>query len=72
VTLATGDLVAMRRDETSIGSLEKAILERVRTRGSLCALGGSTPEVVAYRFEKTEYRQSPKACHEHEVDAESR
>jgi hypothetical protein len=71
VTLATGDLVVMRRDETSIGSLEKAILERVRTRGSLCALGGSTPEVVAYRFEKTEYRQSPKACHEHEVDAEA-
>ncbi|WP_441260220.1 hypothetical protein AB7008_34165 [Bradyrhizobium sp. 521_C7_N1_3] len=71
VTFATGDLVVRRRDEASLGSLEKAILERLRARGSLCELRGSTPEVIAYRFEKTGDPQSPEACHEHQIDGEA-
>lgn len=71
VTLATGDLVVRRRDEASLGSLEKAILDQLRTRGSLCELRGSTAEVIAYRFEKTGDLQSPEACHEQQVDGEA-
>ncbi|MET4845357.1 hypothetical protein ABIF62_005852 [Bradyrhizobium japonicum] len=71
VMLATGDLVVRRRDEASLGSLEKAILERLRARGSLCELRGSTPEVIAYRFEKTGDPQSPEACHQHQIDDEA-
>lgn len=71
VTFATGDLVVRRRDEASLGSLEKAILEGLRARGSLCELRGSTPEVIAYRFEKTGDPQSPEACHEHQIDGEA-
>ncbi|MFK4658857.1 hypothetical protein ABIF97_008791 [Bradyrhizobium japonicum] len=71
VSLATGDLVVRRRDEASLGSLETAILERIRARGSLCELRGSTPEVIAYRFEKMGDPQSPEACHEHQIDSEA-
>ena len=52
VTLQTGNLVILRRDEANLGLLESGILKLIRSTGSLCALEGSTTEVAAYRFWK--------------------
>jgi hypothetical protein len=62
VTLQTGNLVILRRDETNLGPLESSILKLIRTAGSLCALDESTTEVAAYRFWKNGDPQPAGGC----------
>jgi hypothetical protein len=52
VTLRTGNVVILRRDESNLGFLESSILKLIRSTGSLCALEGSTTELAPYRFWK--------------------
>ncbi|QPF93894.1 hypothetical protein [Bradyrhizobium commune] len=68
VTLASGDLVLVRRDVAGLGQLERAILERLRTQGALCELRGSTPDVAAYRIRKTGDPQAADDCREQTMD----
>ncbi|HEX9213495.1 MAG TPA: hypothetical protein VF901_23530 [Bradyrhizobium sp.] len=68
VTLATGDLIVLRRDHASLGQLERTIMERIRARGTLCELRGSTPDLAAYRFWKTGDPQDADPCCEQNVD----
>ncbi|MCK1475427.1 hypothetical protein IVB27_11590 [Bradyrhizobium sp. 197] len=67
VTLGTGDVVVVRRDDATLGPLERTILDRIRNSGRLCELGGSTREVVVYRFQRAGAPQSPDACSDRDV-----
>lgn len=68
VTLKTGDLIVQRRDDTSLGLLEKGIIDRIRAQGTLCELPGSTSEIVAYRFRKAADPQDADACRKQNVE----
>jgi hypothetical protein len=50
VRLEPGALVIMRRDETKLEPLESGILRIIRSKGTLCVLDESSPQIAAYRF----------------------
>jgi hypothetical protein len=61
VTLRTGDIVILRRDEINLGYLESGILKIVRSSGSLCFISGLR-EVAAYRFWKNGDPEPSNGC----------
>jgi hypothetical protein len=49
VQLREGELVVVRRDETTLPFIEAGILKRIRAEATLCELPDPSREVVAYR-----------------------
>jgi hypothetical protein len=49
VKLREGDVVIVRKDEESLGLLERGILQKVRLASNLCALPETSNAVAAYR-----------------------
>jgi hypothetical protein len=54
VKLREGDVVIIRKDEETLGALEKAILQKLRLTSTLCALPEESSEIVAYRVSLTD------------------
>ncbi|WLA54282.1 hypothetical protein [Bradyrhizobium diazoefficiens] len=59
---ATGDLVLLRRDPTSLGTIERGILSRLRADGRLCYLEPGGTEVSGYRFWRHGEPSPVEAC----------
>lgn len=53
VRLTEGDVVIVRKDEETLGRLEKGILQKVRSSATLCTLPSEAIDVAAYRVSLT-------------------